>query len=100
MENVPALIVILVVVIISMLISTLVERYASIETKKLVKSAAKFIIAIAIAVLTVLTAFEDVISSNEAYMYGLVIVYAILEGMENYREYKKLQNQQEKRTKG
>lgn len=99
MENIPALIVILVVVIISMIISVLVDKYATIETKVLVKSAAKFVIAIVIAILTVVTAFDDAISSNEAYMYGLVIVYAILEGMENWREYKKVKNQQDKRTK-
>ncbi len=67
-----------------------VARKSDKHTRKEIWATAKFEIPIFIAIYTVLCGLEEGVTASKLYMYFLISLYAIMEGLDNYKVYKEI----------
>lgn len=70
----------------------LIARKSEKHTKKEIWAVAKFELPIFIATFTVCSGFQEQVTGYKIYMYFLIILYAIIEGVDNYKNYKTIKN--------
>lgn len=88
LETIKCVITIAILLLVAIQLYLLIARKSEKHTKKVVWKVAKFELPIFIALFTVATGLTEPISGIKMYMYFLIILYAIMEGMDNYKAYK------------